>query len=178
MRLQPIWMPVLFHGAALVLLGAMAIAAPRWASLTVDVIIGISFSVSAAAGLWTYMSVRDLPGTVWILFWALLSGVIGAIMMMKPEAALLSLTMLVIVYLFSHGLVSILAALEYRDLLPGVWGWGIAEGLCHIALAGLLAIGLPDSSMWTIGTLAGVSLIIFGTNLIAIAATARRFIEI
>jgi len=177
MPLRSIWLPILLHGFALAALGMTAIALPRFASLTVDIIIGFSFIVSAGVGLSTYFTVYAMPGSLWVLVWAVIAGLIGVLLIAKPEAALLSLTVLLIAYFLSHGIVSILAALEYQDLFPGSWGWGIVEGSTHLALAGLIWFGLPQSALWTLGTLVGVSLIMFGANLIVIALAARAVVE-
>lgn len=177
MLTSSLYLPFLVHGILLMLLGVAAIASPNVATMTVGVMLGLALVAAGVVGIATYVSVRGVPGVLWILLWGLLATLAGVLILMRPGAASLSLTTLLLVYCLVHGILSIAAAVEYRDLFPGAWGWGVLEGLLHVGIAGLIWFGWPASSTWAIGTLLGASFISFGAALVTFALAARRVMQ-
>lgn len=53
-------------------------------------------------------------------------------------------------------------------------GWLLLSGVVAIGVGALVAFDLPNSSIWTIGLLAGVNLIATGFGFILVALADRR----
>ncbi len=53
------------------------------------------------------------------------------------------------------------------------WGWYLADAIASLLLGILIFIKWPNSSMWAIGTLVGVAVLIGGISRIMIAAKIR-----
>ena len=54
------------------------------------------------------------------------------------------------------------------------WGWFLADGISSLLLGILILAKWPSSSVWTIGTLIGVSVLIGGLTRVMIATKIRR----
>jgi uncharacterized membrane protein HdeD (DUF308 family) len=76
----------------MIILGVLAVAAPAFATLTVDVYVGWLFLISGVLGLIAVFSARNVPGFLWTLVTALLSIVVGGVLLWKPVEGALSLT--------------------------------------------------------------------------------------
>ena len=53
-------------------------------------------------------------------------------------------------------------------------GWILVDGIVTLLLGGLIYIHWPSSSMWAIGTLVGVSMIISGVTRVMLSLTVRK----
>src|SRR5215471_10149567 len=99
--------------------------------------------------------------------------VAGVLLVGWPLLGTLSLTAVLIAFLFAEGVVSIMYALEHRNALSGRWGWMLASGILDVGLGVLLFIGLPGTALWALGLLLGINLIFGGWALIFMALHAR-----
>jgi len=157
------WVLFLTEGIVLVILGILALLAPVVASVAATVFFGWLLLLSGIVGLFTTFRARHAPG----FWWSLVSAAIGIV------AGALSLTAVLIAFLFAEGLVTIMYALEHRNALSGRWGWMLASGIVDVGLGVLLLIGLPGTALWALGLLLGINLIFGGWALIYMALHAR-----
>ncbi len=164
----------LIEGIILVVLGAVAILLPPFATLAVTIIIGWILLASGLMGWITTLGARHAPGFWWSLVSALLATVAGLILLLSPAGGAVSLTLLLIAFFAIEGAASIMYALEHRRQLSGRWEWMLISGLIDLALACIILAGLPGSAAWALGVLVGVNMIFGGAALIAIALHARR----
>ena len=158
------WVLFLSEGILLVVLGILALLAPVMASVAATVFFGWILFLSGLLGLVSTIRARRAPG-VW---WSLVSALIG-----MAAGVLLSLTAVLIAFLFAEGFVSIMYALEHRNALSGRWGWMLASGIIDVTLAVLLILGLPGTALWALGLILGINLIFGGWALIFMALHAR-----
>jgi uncharacterized membrane protein HdeD (DUF308 family) len=176
MRITSIWLPVTIHGLLVCLVGALAIALPQYATLTIEIVLGVSLLVVAGLSIATYLSVMLYDGAEWILLWGAVAAIAGVLLVWHPDFAAFSLAIVITAYITMHGALSIAAAFEFREFFPNSWGWVLADGIINLCLAIIIFMGLPESSVWTIGTLVGVSLLVFGSQLVAFGIAARRLL--
>ena len=167
------WRLLLFEGVILIILGVLAIAAPAIATLAVDLYIGWLFLFAGLVGVFAVFKMRDIPSFLLSLIPAVLSIVIGALLIWKPAEGALSLTALMVVFFAAEGLFQIVTSIAYRDYIEGSWGWILLSGIADLVLAGIILHGWPVTATWALGVLAGVNLITSGLA-IAMAALAGQ----
>jgi uncharacterized membrane protein HdeD (DUF308 family) len=95
------------------------------------------------------------------------------VLLARPVVGVLSLTAVLIAFLFLEGIVSILYALDHRRGLSGRWGWMLASGVLDIVLGAILLAGLPGSALWALGIIIGINMIFGGWALILMALAAK-----
>jgi uncharacterized membrane protein HdeD (DUF308 family) len=167
------WALFLCEGIVLVILGVLALLAPVIASVAATVFFGWILLLSGVLGLITTIRARHAPGVWWSLLSALVGIAAGVLLLGWPLLGTLSLTAVLIAFLFAEGIASIMYALEHRNALSGRWGWMLASGIIDVGLAVLLFIGLPGTALWALGLILGINLIFGGWALIFMALHAR-----
>jgi uncharacterized membrane protein HdeD (DUF308 family) len=167
------WVLFLAEGIVLVILGLLALLAPVIASVAATVFFGWLLLLSGVIGLVTTFRARHAPGFWWSLLSAVIGIVAGILLLGWPLLGTLSLTAVLIAFLFAEGVVSIMYALEHRNALSGRWGWMLASGILDVGLGVLLFIGLPATALWALGLLLGINLVFGGWALIFMALHAR-----
>lgn len=166
------WKLFLAQGILMMVLGVLAVAVPNIATLAVEIFVGWLFF---AGGIFRAISVwhsRHAPGFVWSLLAAVLSVVLGLILIFHPLAGVLTLTMVLVAFFIIEGIASIVAAIEHRRHL-GSWGWVLFSGIIDLLLAYLIWQGWPSSAAWAIGLLVGINMLFLGLSLVMTALAAR-----
>jgi uncharacterized membrane protein HdeD (DUF308 family) len=167
------WRRFVFQGVVMIVLGVLAVAAPVLATLAVDIYVGWLFLISGVLGLVALFSARDVLGFLWALVTALLSIVVGGLLLWSPVEGVLSLTAMLTAFFIVEGIFQAAAALIYRDTIPTSWGWMLVSGLADLALAAIIILGWPGSVGWVLGLLAGINLLTSGWAVVMVALGAR-----
>jgi len=167
------WGLFLFEGIVLVILGVLAVMAPAIASVAATLFFGWLLLISGIVGLFTTLRARQAPGFWWSLISAAAGIVAGVLLIGWPLIGRLSLTAVLIAFLFVEGVVSIMYALEHRNALTGRWGWMLASGILDVVLGVILFAGLPGTALWALGLLLGINLLFGGWAMIVMALYAR-----
>jgi uncharacterized membrane protein HdeD (DUF308 family) len=179
------WTLFLFEGAALLLLGLLAVVIPSIASSAATLFIGWLFIISGVIGLVTTFWARPIPGFWWSLVSALLGVLVGAVLVAHrsndlygglmgwPLEAAGPLRMVLVLFFLIEGGASIMFAFEHRRQFSGRWAWMLASGILDIGLATVIIFDLPGTSAWTMGLLIGINMIVGGASLIAMGLHAR-----
>lgn len=165
------WGWVLASGIAFVMLGALALAFSVMTTLASVFVFGW---ILAFAGILEAVHAFKLPrwsGVLLELLVAILYVVVGVLMIVRPAAGALSLTLLIGAFFLAGGLFRIVAAVAGR---PPNWGWLLVSGIVTLLL-GLLIVGeWPASGLWIIGMFLGIDLLFSGTSLIMFAFGLRN----
>lgn len=167
------WKLFLFEGIVLVVLGMLAIILPPIATLAVTILVGWLFLISGIVGLVMTFMARQAPGFWWSLLSALLAIAAGIVLLVSPLRAVVTLTLLLIVFFTVEGILTIMYALEHKKELSGRWGWMLASGIVDLILAVIILAGLPGTAAWAIGLLVGINMVFGGTSMIAMALHAK-----
>jgi uncharacterized membrane protein HdeD (DUF308 family) len=166
------WKLFLAQGIVMIVLGLLAVAVPNIATLAVEIFVGWLFFV---AGIFRAMSVwhsRQAPGFAWSMLTAVLAVALGLILILRPLAGILTLTMVLVAFFLIEGIASILVAIEHRRHLRS-WGWVVFSGIVDLLLAYLIWQGWPSSASWAIGLLVGINMLFLGLSLVMTALAAR-----
>ena len=171
------WRLYVFEGAVMIVLGVLAIAYPVFATLAVDLYLGWLFLFSGVLALVATLAVRHVPGFWWGLVTALLAILVGLALLLKPAAGIMSLTAVLTAFFIVQGAFQAAAALSYREAIPRSWGWLLASGIADLVLAAIIISGWPGTVDWTLGLLAGVSLVTSGWAIVMVAFSARSLVR-
>jgi len=171
------WRVFLFQGVIMIVLGMVAVATPVLATLVVDIYIGWLFLISGVVGLIAMFSARNVPGFLWSFVTALLCIVVGGLLLWSPLEGAWSLTILLTAFFVVEGIFQAVAALIYRNEMPGSWSWMLVSGLADLALAAIIIMGWPGSVTWALGLLVGVNLLTSGWAIVMVALGARKFVQ-
>jgi uncharacterized membrane protein HdeD (DUF308 family) len=166
------WKLFLAQGIVMMVLGFLAVAVPILATLAVEIFVGWLFFVAGLfRAVWVWRS-RQTPGFAWSLLTAVLAIVLGLVLILRPLAGVLTLTMVLVVFFIIEGIASIIGAIEHRQHLRS-WGWVLFSGIIDLLLAYLIWAGWPSSASWAIGLLVGINMLFLGLSLVMTALAAR-----
>jgi uncharacterized membrane protein HdeD (DUF308 family) len=146
----------LVQGGVLVLAGVAALVSPLFAALGLTALLGwllVAVGVSEAVGL---VGARHVP-----FFWlqavsAVLAAAVGWGLIARPEAGLIAVALLMVVFLTVEGIQRVVLGLMVRPIED--WGWIVGSGVLGVALGIVLAANLGAVSGWLIGVMLGLHL--------------------
>ena len=167
---RPIW--VLIFGLALIVLGALAIVMPQVTTLAVELMIGWLFLLSGVVHGWSTFSMRGVWNIAGSAIVAILSLVVGGLLLFNPFEGILTLTMLMVAFFLAAGVVKIYYASRNRHVRG--WTWGVVSGIASLAVGVLILLGWPSTAVWALGLLLGIDLFISGWSLVAIYPALRE----
>jgi len=168
------WQLFMFQGVVMVVLGVLAVAAAPLATLTVDLYVGWLFLISGVVGLVAVFSAKDIPAFFWSLITAALSVTAGILLIWRPVAGAVSLTLVLTAFFVAEGVFQSVTSIAYREVMRGSWGWMLASGLADLALAAMIIMGWPLSVAWALGLVVGINLITSGWALVIAAFAGRK----
>ncbi|HYZ42043.1 MAG TPA: HdeD family acid-resistance protein [Stellaceae bacterium] len=166
------WKLFLGEGIVMIVLGFLAVALPNIATLAVEIFIGWLFFVGGVFRVVSLWHSRQRPGFVWSMLTALLAVALGLILIFRPLAGVLTLTMVLVAFFIIEGVASIIGAIEHRRHLRS-WGWVLFSGIIDLFLAYLIWQGWPSSAGWAVGLLVGINMLFLGLSLVMTALAAR-----
>jgi uncharacterized membrane protein HdeD (DUF308 family) len=156
----------------MVALGLVAFAEPLIASVPSESIIGCLLVVSGIVGLATVFTRGQIPGFWWGLVTAVLAIAIGAYLILRPFAGIVSLTLVVAAFLGAQGIAQLLLAIGRRAVLTS-WVWILLSSLINLGLVGAILSGAPDTP-WMLRLLFGINLLMGGVALAMTALASRQ----
>lgn len=156
----------------LIVLGAAAVAAPVVTSFAAVMVI----AWFVIFGGFTHVLAAFGSTSVWSAMWTVLVGIAyliaGVAIQTHPFWGLASLTLVISAAFAAQGVLAIAAYLI--GPLPDRSVWTLFNGVVTLILSGMIWAGWPVSSMWVLGTLVGVNLMVTGASRLALSLTARR----
>ena len=163
-----------FIGMAVVfiLLGMMAIIEPGVAGLAVTILVGWLLIFGSVAHLVAAFS----GGGAGRVIWQVLIGIVyifgGVYFLTHPLLALGTLTLLLAVIILAEAVFEIIAYFRMRSERGA--GWLLVNALITLLLGGLIWFHWPSSSVWAIGILVGVNLLMTGISRLMFGLAARQ----
>ncbi|HEX7774930.1 MAG TPA: HdeD family acid-resistance protein [Parvibaculum sp.] len=161
----------LVAGGVLIAGGLLAIAFPFVGTMAAAIFVGWVLVMSGVVELAHALAVRGAPAIVLNLVAGLLSIGVGVLILANPLAGAYSLTLFLAAFLAADGIVKILSASQIRPF-PG-WGWILVNGVSSLLLSAALLWLLPDASLYVLGILLGIDLLVAGGTLLLIASAAK-----
>jgi uncharacterized membrane protein HdeD (DUF308 family) len=161
----------IFMGVLTALLGVFLIAYPLAAATITTLLLGwILIFVGIAQFVFALHS--QTVGNFFLkVFLGLLYGIAGVALAFFPLAGVAALTVILGSLLVVYGIGAAVAAFEMRPV--DGWGWFLFDGVATFLVGILILAKWPSSSLWAIGTLVGVAVLMGGISRIMIAAKIR-----
>ena len=165
-----LWGGPFVMGLLLTLLGAVALGAVVLTSLLSVIFYGSMLVVAGVFELVHAFRIRKTGPFVMFLLGGILSIGVGVMLLARPGAGMLALTLLLAGYFFASGLFRGITSIADRY---GGWGWDLAYGLVAVALGAIIFAQFPYSSMWALGIVVGVEILSRGIAIMAGALAMR-----
>lgn len=162
----------LLQSVLMILGGILALVFPIVSSVAIVIFLGWLLIFSGILQAFSLIDVRHVPHFWLQLVSVVLSVLVGILFLRNPEAGLLTLTLLLIVFFMVEGISKIIFSLTIRPF-PN-WGWVFASGVVGILLAFYLWANTPVTAIWLLGVLLGIELISEGAALGHMAWQARK----
>ena len=162
----------ILQSVLMILAGIMALIFPIISSVAIVIFLGWLLIFSGVLQAFSLIDARHVPHFWLQLVSVVLSVLVGILFLRNPEAGLLTLTLLLIVFFMVEGISKIIFSLTIRPF-PN-WGWVFASGVVGILLAFYLWANTPVTAIWLLGVLLGIELISEGAALGNMAWQARK----
>jgi uncharacterized membrane protein HdeD (DUF308 family) len=161
----------LLEGVLLVIAGIVVLVYPYIASVTLIFLLGWILIISGLLQGIGLIGAKDVPHFWLQLVSAVLAILIGLLLLRNPDAGLLIMTVLLIVFFFVEGVSKVIFAINIRPFMG--WVWVLLSGVIGILLGAYLWANMPVASEWVLGALLGIQLIAEGAALAYLAWMVR-----
>ena len=150
----------IFQATIFIILGILAAALPGATALSAELLIG---TVLLMSGVFQLVLTLKSHMHWWSVLSALLSIVVGTIMVWKPFAGLLAIVTLIAIFMTMEGIFELMLAWQFRPLRN--WSWMLFSGVVTLVLAAILWIGFPAFDVLYLGWVIAINLILYGLSL-------------
>ena len=164
------WGWFLAFGIGLLILGVAAVARSVTATVASMLFFGWLLVLAAAIEVAQAVLVGHWAGFFQHLLAAILFGVVGFLLVMRPVISAEVLTLVMAMFFLVAGLFQLVGSVSVG--LPG-WGWYALDGVITFVLGVLVLAQWPASGLWVIGLFIGIDLIFYGWAWIAVALRLR-----
>jgi uncharacterized membrane protein HdeD (DUF308 family) len=159
-------------GVLFIVLGIFAIAEPFAAGLGVTLLVGWLLVIGAVAHFIAAFKGSGAKHVVLQLLVGIVYLIGGLYFLTHTIMGVSTLTLLLSGVILAEGVLEILAYFRLRNMHAG--SWLLINGVVTLLLGGLIWFHWPSSSVWAIGTLVGVNLLMTGISRLMLGLAARK----
>jgi len=159
-------------GALLIVLGVMAIGAPFLAAVAVTAVIAWLIIVAGLVHIVLAFHAHGAGSAIWRVLVGLAYLVFGVYMLVHPVVGVASLTLVLASLFVIEGVLNLMLYAKTRPLHGS--SWVLIDGIITLLLGVMIYLQWPSSSIWAIGILVGVSLMISGATRIGLTLAIRK----
>jgi uncharacterized membrane protein HdeD (DUF308 family) len=156
----------------LIVFGFLAIALPFATSWGVVVVIAWLVVLSGGFLFIHAFHSKGIGSIVWKLLVAILYLIAGIYFLLNPLIGIEAFTLTLAIFFVAEGVFDLVAYFQNRS--AGGAGWILLNGVITLILGLMVWRQWPSSSLWLIGTLVGISMIMTGTTRLMLSLAARR----
>ena len=156
-------------GVLFIVLGLVAIGEPLVAGLAVAVLAGWLLLAGGIVHAVSAFRAGGAKSVIWHALLAVLYLAGGVYFVTHPLLGLGTLTLFLSVIFFIEGVVWVVAYFQLRSNI-----WMLLNGVITLVLGLMIWAGWPSTSVWAIGTLLGVNLLMTGMSILFGGAALRR----
>jgi uncharacterized membrane protein HdeD (DUF308 family) len=159
-------------GVLLVILGVMAIGAPFLAAVAVNAVIAWLIIVAGIVHIVLAFHAHGAGSAIWRVLVGLAYLAFGGYMIVHPVLGVASLTLVLAALFVIEGVLNLMLYARMRRLHGS--SWVLIDGIITLLVGLMIYMQWPSSSVWAIGFLVGVSLMISGATRIGMTLALRR----
>lgn len=159
-------------GVLLIVLGFLAIGSPMFTAVVVSVVMAWLIMFAGAVHVVLAFHAHGAGSFIWKLLVGLAYLFLGAYLITHPLLGIASLTLVLAVLFLVEGVLDIVLYFKLRPLRGSAWE--LIDGIVTVLLGLLIYVHWPSSSVWAIGTLVGVSMIMSGIAGLMLSLAARK----
>jgi uncharacterized membrane protein HdeD (DUF308 family) len=159
----------------MILLGFLAVFLPFATGIGVSILVGWIIVFSGFAYLAYAFAARGAGAFLWRTLIGIVSVVGGLYLAFHPGLALESLTLVVAGVFLAESALEIIVFFQFRALSGS--GWILFDAILTLVLAYMIWLPWPASSLWAIGTLVGINLIVNGSTRLMYSVVARKTVK-
>jgi len=165
----------IFAGITSLVIGTAAVIYTGTATIASVVLFGWLLMIFGVMQTVNAFQVRTWSGFFLYLLDGIIRTVVGALLVLYPDAGAQSITLLLSFYFIVAGLFKTFGSIALQ--FPS-WGWSVASGVVSVALGLILAMQWPTSATWFIGFAVGLDLILYGWALLMFAAAIKKVSDV
>ncbi|SOC47893.1 HdeD family acid-resistance protein [Shinella sumterensis] len=170
------WRWLLGAGIVLLLIALVALSNLLLATVVSVLFVGVTMLLAGAAHIVFAFQMKRWGQTVGLLVVGVLYVAAGVMTFWNPVLASTFLTLLMALSMLVAGIVRTAAGLAIRP--ASGWLWLAAAGAATVLVALVILAGWPVNSLWIIGALLAIDVMVTGCALSALALVLRRSVSI
>ena len=155
-----------------ILLGGFAIAEPFAAGLGVTLLVGWLLVVGAMAHFFAAFKGGGVKHVILQVLVGLIYLIGGLYFLTHTIMGVSTLTLLLSGVILAEGVLEVVAYFRLKSMHGA--SWMLINGIVTLLLGGLIWFHWPSSSVWAIGTLVGVNLLMTGISRLMLGLAARK----
>jgi uncharacterized membrane protein HdeD (DUF308 family) len=159
-------------GILLVVFGMVAVALPFFAAAVVSTVVAWLIVLAGVVHLMLGVRAHGAGSMIWKVLVGLAYLCFGVYLILHPLLAVATLTLVLASLFLIEGVLNII--LFFRMRAMGGSSWVLVDGIITLLLGGMIYTQWPSSSLWAIGTLVGVSMIVSGLSRVMLSLTVRK----
>lgn len=165
--------PSILWPVIMIVVGLLALSLPRASSIGVARLLGWLLVIDAGFQLVHSFRSAGVGHIMWKVLVALVYLVAGIYFLMHPFLAVAVVTLALAIFFLVEGLVNVFS--YFASHKAGASFWILANGIISIILAVMIWRHWPSGSLWVLGVLVGVGLLMTGISRLMIALAIRRY---
>jgi uncharacterized membrane protein HdeD (DUF308 family) len=159
-------------GVLLIVFGMVAIGSPLLAAVAVNVIIAWLIVLAGVVHIMLAFRAHGAGSTIWKLLVGIAYVFFGAYLILHPLLGVATLTLVLASLFLIEGVLNIILFFKMRSV--GGSSWVLVDGIITLLLGLMIYKQWPMSSLWAIGVLVGVSMIISGVTRVMLSLAVRK----
>ena len=156
----------------MIIAGFLAIASPFVAGMVVTRVVGWLLLFSGVLHFVYAFRGGGVTAVLWEILLAVVYALAGFYILANPALSLATLTLVIAFYLFFESMLEFAASYVTRHEKGS--GWLLFDAIVTLLLAFLIWTAWPQSKVWAIGTLVGVSMLFSGITRLMMSSAVRR----
>jgi uncharacterized membrane protein HdeD (DUF308 family) len=159
-------------GVLLIIFGMLAISSPFRAAVAVNVVIAWLIILAGVVHLILAFHAHRSGSLIWKLLVGVAYLFFGVYLIMHPVLGVAALTLALASLFLIEGVLDIVLFFKMRTMRGS--SWVLVDGIITLLLGLMIYLHWPSSSVWAIGTLVGVSMIISGVTRVMLSLAVRK----
>jgi uncharacterized membrane protein HdeD (DUF308 family) len=159
-------------GVLLIVFGMFAVGSPFIAGVAVSIAVAWLIILAGVVHLMVAFHAHRAGRLVWKLLVGVAYIAFGVYLIMHPLLGVASLTLVLASLFLIEGILDVILFFQMRPMRGSFWV--LVDGIITLLLGLMIYLQWPSSSVWAIGVLVGVSMIISGVTRVMLSLAVRK----